>query len=118
MITNGPMNGLVFSGYIEHFLAPELQPGDTVIMDNLACHHSNRVVEMIEDRGAKPIYLPPYSPDLNPIEKMWSKVKTHLRAVAKRTIRTLINATGEALKTITTEDCRGYFRSVGIESPD
>ena len=116
MVTDGPMNRLVFQGYVDWLLVPHLQPGDTVVMDNLSSHKSATVVQSIKATGAKLLYLPPYSPDLNPIEKMWSKVKTHLRAEAKRTKRTLTTAIGRALRTITRNDCRGFFKSVGIHA--
>ena len=77
MITEGPMTSFVFQGYVEWLLAPQLKPGDTVIMDNLSSHKSAAVQKAIETKGAKLIFLPPYSPDLNPIEKMWSKVKAY-----------------------------------------
>jgi transposase len=116
MVTDGPMNHLVFQGYVDWLLVPQLRPGDTVVMDNLSSHKSATVVQSIEGTGAKLIYLPPYSPDLNPIEKMWSKVKACLRTEAKRTKRTLTTAIGKALKTITKDDCHGFFRSVGINA--
>lgn len=101
MVTEGPRNQLVFEGYVDWLLVPELKPGDTVIVDNLSSRKSAAVVESIAATGAKLLYLPPYSPDLNPIEKMWSKVKAYLRAQAKRTTKTLTTAIGQALKTIT-----------------
>ncbi len=108
------MNQLTFQGYVDWLLVPELKPGDTVIMDNLSSHKSAAVEASIEATGAKLMLLPPYSPDLNPIEKMWSKVKACLRRESKRTKTTLINAIGRALWTITSDDCRGFFQSVGI----
>lgn len=114
MVIEGAMNSWIFQGYVNSFLVPELRPGDTLIMDNLASHKSNAVTEAIEATGAKLLFLPPYSPDLNPIEKMWSKVKAHLRSEEKRTKRTLINAIGRALKSVTPGDCSAFFRSVGI----
>jgi transposase len=114
MVIEGAMNGLTFQGYVDWLLVPELKPGDTVIMDNLSSHTSAAVEASIEATGAKLMLLPPYSPDLNPIEKMWSKVKAYLRRESKRTKKTLINAIERALRTITSEDCRGFFQSVGI----
>jgi transposase len=114
MVTDGPMNGLTFQGYVDWLLVPELKSGDTVIMDNLSSHKSTAVETSIQATGAKLLFLPPYSPDLNPIEQMWSKVKAHLRREAKRTQRTLTNAIGKALKSVTPEDCRGFFLSAGI----
>jgi transposase len=113
MVTDGPMNRLVFQGYVDWLLVPELKPGDTVVMDNLSSHKSKSIEESIEESieatGAKLLYLPPYSPDLNPIEKMWSKVKACLRAEEKRTKRTLLTAIGKALKTVTKQDCQGFL---------
>jgi transposase len=114
MVTDGPMNHLIFQGYVDWLLVPQLRPGDTVVMDNLSCHKSPAVTQSIESTGAKLLYLPPYSPDLNPIEKLWSKIKARLRAEAKRTPQTLTKAIGKALRSITLSDCRGFFESVGI----
>ena len=88
--------------------------GDTVVMDTLSSHKSVAVQKAIEGAGAKLMFLPPYSPDLNPIENMWAKVKARLRAEAKTTKPTLTNAIGRALKAITPEDCNGFFRAAGI----
>lgn len=117
MITVGPMNQLVFQGYVDWLLVPALKPGDTVIMDNLSCHKSARVLQSIESAGATLLFLPPYSPDFNPIEKMWSKVKAFLRKQEARTVKTLGNAIGKALKQVTPSDCRGFFESAGISLP-
>lgn len=114
MVIEGAMNQLTFQGYVDWLLVPELRPGDTVIMDNLSCHKSAAVAVSIEATGAKLIPLPPYSPDLNPIERMWSKVKARLRRESQRTKKTLVNAIGRALRSITPDDCRGFFHSVGI----
>jgi transposase len=92
---------------------PELKPGDVVILDNLQPHKAKGVREMIEAAGAKLLYLPPYSPDFNPIENMWSKVKQHLRSAAARTFDALQEAVTSALETITPSDCAGYFRHCG-----
>lgn len=114
MVIEGAMNSWIFQGYVNLFLVPELRPGDTLIMDNLASHKSIAVRNAIEATGAKLLFLPPYSPDLNPIENMWAKVKARLRAEKKRTKKTLINAIGHALKSITPSDCSGFFRNAGI----
>ncbi len=114
MITDGPVNQLVFQGYVDWLLVPLLKPGDTVIMDNLSSHKSTAVAESIESTGAKLLFLPPYSPDFNPIEKMWSKVKASLRRAGARTKRTLINSIAKALKDVSPQDCTGFFKSVGI----
>lgn len=114
MVIEGAMNSWIFQGYVDWFLVPELRPGDTLIMDNLASHKTKAVREAVEATGAKLLFLPPYSPDLNPIENMWSKVKAHLRAEEKRSKKTLIRAIGRALKTITPNDCSGFFRAAGV----
>ena len=98
MVTEGAMNSWVFQGFVDHFLVPVLRAGDIVVMDNLSSHKANRVVEAIEMVGAEVWYLPPYSPDFNPIEQMWSKVKNSLRSYAARTKRTLVTAIGKALR--------------------
>lgn len=116
MVTDGPMNHWVFQGYVDWLLVPELKPGDTVVMDNLSSHKSKAVADSIKATGAKLLYLPPYSPDLNPIENMWSKVKASLRGQAKRTTATLTTAIGRAMKGVTAQDCRGFFQAAGINA--
>lgn len=113
MTTDGPTDALVFRGFTEHFLVPVLQDGDIVVMDNLSSHKVKGVVEMIEAVGAQVWYLPPYSPDFNPIEQMWSKVKSRLRAYAARTKNTLVNAIGKAIQQVAPQECVNYFRHCG-----
>jgi transposase len=113
MVTEGATNTLVFHGFVEQFLAPELRPGDIVVMDNLSSHKASCVIEAIEAAGAEVWFLPPYSPDFNPIELMWSKVKGRLRSLAARTKRTLVTAIGKALQTITPQDIAGWFKHDG-----
>jgi transposase len=113
LVIEGAMDSLVFSGYIERVLAPTLRVGDVVVMDNLSPHKTRAVQEAIEARGATVRYLPPYSPDFNPIEPMWSKVKQYLRSVAARTHRRLVSAVGDALRSVTPADCRGLFHGYG-----
>lgn len=113
MTIDGAVDGLVFKTYVEQVLAPTLQKGDVVVMDNLGAHKVKGVREAIEGCGAKLIYLPPYSPDLNPIEKCWSKIKTYLRAAKARTREALEKALAEALLLITVEDAAGWFASCG-----
>lgn len=113
MITDGPTNAAVFETFVEWLLAPKLQPGDVVILDNLGSHKSAKAVAGIEAAGARVLYLPPYSPDLNPIEKVFSKVKAFLRFAAARTKETLWDAIAFALDTVTPDDCRNVFRSCG-----
>lgn len=113
MTIRGAVDGLVFLEYLKQVLCPSLQAGDVVVMDNLPAHKIKLVRELIEARGAKLIYLPPYSPDLNPIEKCWSKIKTYLRAVKARSYEALSEALKQALLTITAEDVKGWFASCG-----
>jgi transposase len=113
MITDGPTNTAVFETFVDWLLAPQLRPGDMVVMDNLSSHKSPRAIELIEQAGASVLYLPPYSPDLNPIEKIFSKVKSFLRSAAARTQAALYDAIAFALETITPSDCRHVFRSCG-----
>lgn len=113
MVVEGPTDAAVFWAYVEHVLVPSLRPGDIVVMDNLAPQKNPRVAEAIEAAGAEMWFLPPYSPDFNPIEKMGSKIKAFLRAVKARTYEALLDAVAAALKTITTSDAVGWFASCG-----
>ena len=116
MVTEGPTDALTFRGFVEHFLAPVLRQGDIVVMDNLSSHKAAGVREAIEACGAQLRYLPPYSPDLNPIEQMWSKVKALLRSFQRRTTKGLHDAVGEALRRVTSDECRNYFRNCGYDT--
>lgn len=116
MVVNGPFNGESFAQYVESSLVPELEPGVIVVMDNLPVHKSKRVADAIVAAGCTLVFLPPYSPDYNPIENMWSKVKALLRAAAARTFEAVLDATGDALRAITPEDCDGYFRHCGYDA--
>ena len=118
IVFDGPTDAILFRSYAEQCLAPALRPGDIVVMDNLASHKVIGVKEAIESVGASVWYLPPYSPDLNPIEKMWSKIKTWLRRVAARTTEGLIQAVGDALRAVAPNECRAYFRSCGYDTLD
>lgn len=113
MTINGAVDAIVFKVYIKEVLCPTLTAGDVVIMDNLPAHKVAGIQELIEAKGAKLIYLPPYSPDLNPIEKCWSKIKTYLRKAKARTRQELETAFREALLLITMEDAIGWFKSCG-----
>lgn len=117
MTHEGATNAETFETFVEQILAPQLRSGDVVFLDNLGAHKSALARAAIEARGASLVLLPPYSPDLNPIEKMWSKAKTWLRAQGARTMLKLGYAIGEALNAITDSDCRGYFASCGIAVP-
>lgn len=110
---SGATDSEVFLSYVQQVLVPELNAGDVVILDNLRPHKAAGVRERIEAAGAKLLYLPPYSPDLNPIENMWSKVKQHLRSAAARTYDALQEAVTTALERITPDDCLGFFRHCG-----
>lgn len=113
MVLDGAMNGKVFLAYIQRFLCPTLRKGDIVIADNLSSHKVLGVRQAIEAVGATIIYLPPYSPDLNPIEKFFSKLKTHLRRASMRTLESLWNYTGDLLYECTPTECNNYFVSCG-----
>jgi len=114
-VFEGPMDSQMFRAYVKHVLVPELRPGDIVVMDNLSSHKDAEARTLIEDAGAYVWYLPPYSPDFNPIEKMWSKIKAFLRKTAARTQEYLYQAIADALATITPSDIRGWFKSCGYK---
>ena len=113
MTVNGATDTEVFRTYVRWVLRPTLRPGDIVIMDNLSAHKSERTLELIEQAGARVLFLPPYSPDLNPIEKMWSKVKQYLRSAEARTEHNLLRTIGSALATVTAQDAMNWFASCG-----
>jgi transposase len=113
MSVDGATDKDVFREYVRCFLLPTLRAGDTVILDNFSAHKDQQTRNLIEQAGAELRFLPPSSPDLNPIEKMWSKVKTLLRAAKARTEEELVQAIGQALKTVTPLDVEGWFRSCG-----
>ena len=113
MLLDGPMDGEVFRAWCEQMLAPVLQPGDIVIMDNLAAHKVAGVRQVIEARGAILLYLPPYSPDLNPIENAFAKFKAHVRKTAARTLDALELAAASALKTFKPTECTNFFAHAG-----
>jgi transposase len=113
LVLDGPMDGECFLAYVEQVLVPSLTPGDVVIMDNLPAHRVNGVKAAIERVGAKLLYLPPYSPDFNPIEKAFAKLKALLRKAAARTVDELWAAIAEALKAFTPKECENYFVSSG-----
>ena len=115
MVLDGPMNQAAFQAYVEQVLVPTLRPGETVIMDNLPAHKGSGVRRAIEATGADLRYLPPYSPDLNPIENAFSKLKAILRKAAARTIDGLWDAIRDALPRFTPQDCASYFTAAGYE---
>lgn len=113
MVIDGAMNGAAFLAWVEQALAPTLSPGDIVVMDNLPAHKPAAVRALIESRGALLRYLPPYSPDFNPIEMAYSKLKALLKKAAARTIATLWDAIADAIRQIQYQDCLGYFTAAG-----
>lgn len=113
MVYDGPMNRPTFVAYTEHCLVPALRPGDVVVMDNLSSHKDAQVRTLIENAGADLWYLPAYSPDLNPIEKLWSKVKAWLRRVMATTFDGVVGAIAEALRAVAPAECTAYFRACG-----
>ena len=113
MVIDRPMNGVIFKAYVERMLAPTLAPGDIVVMDNLSSHKVDGVRRAIEARGATLLYLPPYSPDLNPIEMAFAKLKALLRKAAERSVDALWQRIGKILDAITPQECRNYFHHAG-----
>ena len=113
LVADGAMNGDIFRAYVEQVLAPTLVPGDIVILDNLASHKVAGVREAIEARGATLVYLPPYSPDLNPIEQAFAKLKALLRKLAARTVHALWGALGDILARFTPQECANYLANAG-----
>ena len=107
----------MFETYVERVLVPTLSPGQVVVMDNLGAHRPKRIKALIEARGCELIYLPPYSPDLNPIEEALSKIKHTLRKIAARTKAALIEAIARALAAVSAEDVRGFFVNCGYRAP-
>ncbi len=113
MVVDGATTKDIFEAYIEQILLPTLKAGDIVVLDNLSAHKSQHARDLIESVGAELWYLPAYSPDLNPIEKMWSKIKSILRTLKARTKEALINAIAKALEMVTASDAKGWFESCG-----
>ena len=114
-LLDGPINGERFQLYVEKVLVPSLKPGDIVIMDNLGSHKGKAVRRAIRSAGARLFFLPKYSPDLNPIEKLFAKLKHLLRKQAKRTVETVCDAIGQILDTLTPQECRNYFAEAGYD---
>jgi len=112
----GTTTSAVFEAYVEQVLVPTLRPGQAVVLDNLSSHKGGRVRELVEGRGCELLFLPPYSPDLNPIEEAFSKVKGLLRRAGARTREALIEAMGQALDAVTNRDARGFFEHCGYRS--
>ena len=114
-VIDGAVNAILFTAYVEQVLVPELQAGDVVIMDNLPVHKAAAVRRAIEAAGAELLFLPPYSPDLNPIEMVFSQMKAKLRQGAHRAVNTLWNALGRIACAITPTQCANYFRHCGYQ---
>lgn len=112
-VVDGAINRDIFNAFVEQVLVPELRPGDMVILDNLSSHKSERARKLIESRGARMEFLPPYSPDLNPIEMVFSKIKQHLRSLACRTRHALWTAMQAVLDAVTPSDAANCFRHCG-----
>jgi transposase len=115
MVLDGPMNAEAFRAYVEQVLAPTLQPGDVVVMDNLPAHKSVAIRTAIEATGASLSYLPPYSPDFNPIENAFAKLKSGLRKAAARTTEHLWDAIRDAIPRFTPQECANYFAAAGYK---
>jgi transposase len=112
-VLDGPINGISFRAYVEQLLLPTLKPGDIVIMDNLGSHKGRAVRQLIRSVGAKLVFLPPYSPDLNPIEQVFAKLKTLLRKAAERTIEKTWKRIGALLNRFTPTECANYIQNAG-----
>jgi transposase len=116
MVLDGPMTGAWFLAYVEQVLVPTLRPGDIVILDNLPAHKNAAARRAIEAAGAKLLFLPPYSPDLNPIENAFSKLKALLRKAAARTVQQLWKAIARAIDAFTPNECANYFAAAGYDA--
>lgn len=115
MVLDGPINGLAFQAYVDQVLVPDLRPGDVVVMDNLGSHKRPGIRAAIEAAGASLLYLPPYSPDFNPIENAFAKLKAMLRKAAARTIDGLWSAIGGIIDTFNPNECANYFAAAGYD---
>jgi transposase len=113
MTVEGAVDTLCFDAYLERVLAPRLRRGDVVVLDNLGAHRASRIEEVAAGRGARVLWLPPYSPDFSPIEQCWSKIKTYLRGAKARTGDELNKALTQAIKLVTKADIRGWFKHCG-----
>lgn len=116
LVIDGPMNRAIFTQYVRQFLAPELRPGDLVVLDNLSSHKGAEVEAIIRTTGARLLFLPPYSPDLNPIELAFAKLKALLRKAAERTRDALWIRIGQILDQFHPSECQNYFRHAGYLS--
>lgn len=117
MSLSGSADAEAFKLYLKHFLCPTLRPGRIVVMDNLSVHKNKKVRELIEGCGCELVFLPPYSPDFNPIEEAFSKIKAVLKKARARSVEALVEATGQALSAVTEQDARGFFWHCGYIAP-
>ncbi len=117
LVVEGSTTTQVFEAYVEQVLAPTLKAGQVVVMDNLTAHKGERVKELIEGRGCELLYLPPYSPDFNPIEEAFSKIKSLLRKAEARTREALVEAIGRAISAVSAQDARGFLEHCGYSIP-
>jgi transposase len=117
LAVEGTITAVVFEAYVEKVLAPSLRAGQLVVMDNLSAHKGDRVRELVAQRGCELLYLPPYSPDLSPIEEAFSKIEGILRKAQARSRGALVEAMGRALDAITLQDARGFFEHCGYRAP-
>lgn len=118
LVVDGAINGEIFLAYVQQQLAPTLRPGDIVVMDNLASHKVAGVRKAIEKAGAKVVYLPPYSPDFNPIEMLFAKLKQLVRSAAPRTVEALWNLLGRLVDAFPPHECQNYLRHCGYAATD
>ena len=116
LTVEGTTTAAVFEAYVERVLSPMLRPGQIVVMDNLTAHKGERIKELIEERGCELIYLPPYSPDFNPIEEAFAKIKVVLREAEARSRQALIETIGRAISAISARDARGFFEHCGYRA--
>ena len=116
MVLDGPMTGDWFTAYVEQVLVPTLKPGDIVVLDNLAAHKRTAAREAIAAAGASMLFLPPYSPDLNPVENAFAKLKAHLRKAAARSVQQLWQAIANAIDTFTHQECANYLEAAGYRT--
>jgi len=115
-VIDGPINGKSFLAYVEQFLIPTLRPGDIVVLDNLGSHKGEQVRKAIRAAGARMLFLPPYSPDLNPIEQVFAKLKTLLRKAAERSVEATWRRIGSLLDAFSPQECANYFKNSGYAS--
>ena len=115
-VVDGPINGVIFLAWVQQFLVPTLEPGDVVVLDNLSSHKGAAVRRTIRAAGTHLLFLPPYSPELNPIEMMFAKLKTLLRKAGERSIAAVWNRIGELLSAFSPAECSNYFRHAGYAS--